>query len=124
MVLAVARASDRSLVAFVLPETVDAAELQAALKRQLPSYMVPDAVLTRSHFPLTANGKIDRDKLANSWDIHVPGKRDAHRREPGTEMEQHVLDCFREALGLQSSTHLGVDDDFFESLICFQLGRC
>ncbi|MGW7098703.1 amino acid adenylation domain-containing protein [Streptomyces sp. NPDC054838] len=44
--------------------SADAASLRSALRRDLPSYLVPDDVVVMSRFPLTANGKIDRDRLA------------------------------------------------------------
>ena len=120
VVLAVSRGSERSLAAFVVPESVDTAALHQALTQYLPSYMVPDTIVTRSHMPLTANGKIDRDALARSLDIIVPGRPGTNHRQPATEVEQYVLDCFKEVLGMPSSTHLGVDADFFEPLPCIQ----
>ncbi|MDX2934499.1 non-ribosomal peptide synthetase [Streptomyces ipomoeae] len=39
-------------------------ELRAALREQLPEYMVPSAVVWHDSLPLTANGKVDRQRLA------------------------------------------------------------
>lgn len=39
-------------------------ELRSALREQLPEYMVPSVVVWHDSLPLTANGKIDRSRLA------------------------------------------------------------
>ncbi|UKY48708.1 non-ribosomal peptide synthetase [Streptomyces inhibens] len=40
-------------------------ELRAALRDQLPEYMVPSVVVWHDSLPLTANGKVDRSRLAS-----------------------------------------------------------
>eukprot|EP00439_Symbiodinium_sp_Y106_P046293 s451_g5.t3 len=115
IVLAASRnSSERRLVAFVAPQSVDSVALRETLRQQLPAYMVPDTIVTRSQMPLTSSGKIDRDLLAKSLEVADSRRQHADRRQPATEMERHVLVCFKEALGMPSSAHLGVDDDFFE----------
>ena len=55
------------IVAVVAPAqdmSVDLAAVQAALKRELPPYMVPQRVDVRPSLPRNANGKIDRALLA------------------------------------------------------------
>jgi len=56
---------DPRLVAYVVPqgEPLVAADLRAALKQQLPDYMVPAAFVPLPALPLTPNGKIDRKAL-------------------------------------------------------------
>ncbi|CAE7727884.1 lgrD [Symbiodinium sp. CCMP2592] len=123
IVLAASRgSSERRLVAFVAPQSVDSVALRETLTQQLPSYMVPDAIVTRSQMPLTSSGKIDRDLLAKLLEVADSKRQHADRRQPATEMERHVLVCFKEALGMPSSAHLGVDDDFFEPPTCMLEG--
>ena len=52
------------LVLFVEAASVDEATLRGGLARTLPGYMVPGRVVAAGHFPLTANGKLDRASLA------------------------------------------------------------
>ena len=124
VVLAVSQqTSERRLVAFVVPQSVDLVALRETLRQHLPSYMVPDTIVTRSQMPLTSSGKIDRDLLAKSLEAAAPRRHHADRRQPAAEMERHVLVCFKEALGMPSSADLGVDDDFFERPTCMLEGR-
>ena len=42
---------------------VESGDLIAQLKKKLPRYMIPNHVYALEQMPLTANGKIDRNKL-------------------------------------------------------------
>jgi hypothetical protein len=42
---------------------VDLARVRAAMRRSLPLYMLPSAIVTMESLPLTQNGKIDRKAL-------------------------------------------------------------
>jgi len=50
----------------VVTGTIDPPTLLATAARWLPAYMLPRTVLIRSHMPLSANGKIDRNAVAQS----------------------------------------------------------
>lgn len=45
------------------------------LRQQLPDYMVPSDLMLATDFPLTANGKLDRQKL------QLQGEQIAHQRD-------------------------------------------
>ena len=51
------------LVAWPLADALDVDGLRASLAAQLPDYMVPTHILPVDAFPLTANGKLDRQAL-------------------------------------------------------------
>jgi amino acid adenylation domain-containing protein len=56
--------ADKRLAAYlVADQSVDAAQLKAALKERLPDYMVPSLYTFLRTMPLTPNGKIDRRAL-------------------------------------------------------------
>ena len=50
-------------------------ELKAFLAARLPEYMVPSGFTVMTHWPLNANGKLDRSQLA------VPGQDEAPQRD-------------------------------------------
>src|SRR5262249_5046647 len=61
------------LAAFVVPDAASKAAEQSLtavvrerLRQRLPSYMLPRKFIVIDAFPLTANGKVDRQKLAES----------------------------------------------------------
>jgi hypothetical protein len=57
--------------------------------------------------PLTANGKVDRDRLPAPGDASGLATGIA----PSTELEQAIAAIWRDVLALD---HVGVDDNFFE----------
>jgi aryl carrier-like protein len=69
--------------------------------------MVPAAFVRVERFPLTANGKIDRDALP------APDRRggDGEEAAPRTPVETVLAEIWKEVLGLE---RVGIHDDFFE----------
>ncbi|CAO3408742.1 amino acid adenylation domain-containing protein [Azospirillum largimobile] len=86
-----------------------APRLLSALRASLPGHMVPSQLLRVERLPLTVNGKLDRDRLADhdqpmqvTASAHVP---------PETPVETALAAIWAEVLGV---TRVGLDDDFFE----------
>ncbi|MEV4130173.1 amino acid adenylation domain-containing protein, partial [Nocardia sp. NPDC049707] len=118
LVRADARTGDQ-LVAYVVPAnggTVDLDELREHLTEQLPSYMVPAAIVVLDAMPLNPNGKLDRRALPE------PVFEAKEFRAPSTPIEEIVVDIFSEVL---SRDRIGIDDNFFDlggnSLIATQV---
>ncbi|MGV7960807.1 amino acid adenylation domain-containing protein [Photorhabdus tasmaniensis] len=108
-VLALGDGRDKHLVAYVVAEVNDrlAANLHAHLSTQLPDYMVPSAFMRLDAFPLTPNGKLDRqalpapDEKAIAHQVYV---------SPHGETETALAAIWCELLGVeQVSRH----DSFF-----------
>ncbi|OZC58844.1 non-ribosomal peptide synthetase [Rhodococcus sp. RS1C4] len=91
-------------VASPASDRVDAAELRETLRRELPSYMVPAAIVELDEFPVNSAGKLDRGALPE------PQVEAAEFRAPSTPVEEIVASVFGEVLG---ADRVGVDDDFF-----------
>ncbi|OZC55760.1 non-ribosomal peptide synthetase [Rhodococcus sp. 06-621-2] len=91
-------------VASSASDRVDAAELRETLRRELPSYMVPAAIVELDEFPVNSAGKLDRGALPE------PQVEAAEFRAPSTPVEEIVASVFGEVLGAE---RVGVDDDFF-----------
>ncbi|NHB98847.1 condensation domain-containing protein, partial [Photorhabdus stackebrandtii] len=114
LVLALGDGQDKRLVAYVVANNVVAeadsglaASLREHLSAILPDYMVPAAFVRLDAFPLTPNGKRDRQALP------APGE-DAFARQvyeaPQGETETALAAIWRELLGIeQISGH----DNFF-----------
>jgi non-ribosomal peptide synthase protein (TIGR01720 family) len=99
------------LVAYVRPESgaVPAVhELRAHLKESLPEVMVPSAVVLLDAFPLTPNGKIDRNALPA---IDVSAGIEAPFVAPQTPNETILANIWSQALRVD---RVGVHDKFFE----------
>ncbi|MEV4234805.1 amino acid adenylation domain-containing protein [Nocardia sp. NPDC049737] len=95
------------LVSYVVPAAgaeVSGEELRAALAEALPRYMVPSAVLVLDEVPLTANGKLDRERLPEP----IAVAREFRAPSPG--IEEMIARTFEQVLDVD---RVGVDDDFF-----------
>ena len=98
-------AGGRRLVAYVVPaQSADA--LKAALREQLPEYMVPAQILGLECLPLNANGKIDRKALP---DVAEAGSDRYVAPRDGLERQLAGLWA-----GLLEVSRVSREDDFFE----------
>ncbi len=101
---------EAELAAYVIPvaEPVPAHALRAHAALSLPAYMVPLTVTTLGAFPLTPNGKVDRQALP------APSRERSSEREligPRTDLERQLVGIWEEQLGVRP---IGVRDNFFD----------
>jgi amino acid adenylation domain-containing protein len=98
--------ADRYVAAYVRrvrDSRLDAGGLRQHLRTSLPEHMLPATITMLDEFPVTANGKIDRDALP---DPQISTSADA----PATAAERRLCALFAEVLGVAA---VGVHDDFF-----------
>ena len=102
------RPGDKRLVAYVQPgPEYDAQALRAHVAAQLPDYMVPSAFVELSDWPVTSNGKLDRNRLpAPELDL-------AEGQAPQTPTETELAGLFIDVLKLKPGTALTTEADFF-----------
>jgi len=102
---------DRRLVAYLVWEGAPAepAALRSYLKKKLPEYMVPAAIVTLQALPLTPNGKVDRKALPPPVVVAAPLLESSGC--PVDPLELQIRYLWQDALGVPS---IGLDDDFFE----------
>jgi|NGEPerStandDraft_6_1074524.scaffolds.fasta_scaffold00031_12 amino acid adenylation domain-containing protein len=105
---AVVIADRQRLVGYVVParpdQPVPADELIGACRDRLPDYLVPAVVIAIDSVPLTANGKLDRDRLPDPSAASPAGGR------PRTAVEERVAAIWTDLLGVE----VGIDDRFFQ----------
>jgi len=100
---------EKRLVAYLVGgEAAGAEVLRAHLAGTLPEYMVPAAYVRLDEWPLTPNGKVDREALpAPEGDAYAARAYEA----PVGETEQALAEIWAEVLGVE---RVGRRDDFFE----------
>ena len=97
-----------ALVAWYLPAVeVSAADLRAALGKELPDYMIPAWFVPLPALPLTANGKVDRKALP-APDASRPEKEFVAPEGP---VQERLAEIWAEVLKLE---RVGARDNFFE----------
>ncbi|MFI9008492.1 amino acid adenylation domain-containing protein [Actinosynnema sp. NPDC053489] len=104
----VARGEPKRLVAYVVGEraATGSGALREQLAARLPDYLVPSAFVALEAFPLTPNGKLDRDALPEP----VVGDAPEDHVEPRTAAERRVAEVWSDVLGVPL---VGAHDDFF-----------
>jgi acyl carrier protein len=103
---------DKRLVAYVAPNQekfAGTSELRLFLRKKLPEYMVPSAFVPLKNFPLTPNGKVDRQALP-SPDTARPDLEDTYVA-PRTLIEESLAKIWAEVLRLE---RVGIRDNFFD----------
>ncbi|KPV61396.1 hypothetical protein QJ48_00270 [Paenibacillus sp. A3] len=109
------RPGDVRLVAYAVPEEEAASDSgftalwRSELRRKLPDYMVPTAIVVMAVLPLSPNGKVDRKALPAP---EVGLVTDAEYVAPRTPVEAKLSELWKEVLGLSAA--VGVKDNFFD----------
>lgn len=104
---------DKSIVAYYITTKAGTQlsndELRDTLHEILPDYMIPSFFSQVHEFPLTLNGKVDRNRLM---------AMDVHRKEfaigytaPATQMEKELVELWEDMLSVDK---IGVYDNFLE----------
>ncbi|WP_340619899.1 amino acid adenylation domain-containing protein [Xenorhabdus siamensis] len=113
---------DKRLVAYLVlqPEiTLNLEQLRETLHTSLPHYMIPNAFVTLESFPLTPNGKLDRQSLPSPDSFAVITQ---DYEAPIGEIENIIAGIWQENLRLD---RIGRHDHFFElgghSLLTLQI---
>ncbi len=116
---------DHRLIAYCLANPnhdglgiAESQKVRSQLGTVLPAYMVPAAIVFLDQFPLTPNGKVDRNVLPMAGDLPAAKEQTA----PHSETERVLAAIWSEVLGMAS---VGVHDNFFElgghSMLCMQV---
>ncbi|MEP6908274.1 MAG: amino acid adenylation domain-containing protein, partial [Pseudoxanthomonas sp.] len=106
-------AEDMRLVAYLVPKSpaalIDIDGILAALRNQLPDYMVPSVMMVLDVLPVTPNGKLDREVLPEPGNDR-PDLATAYE-PPINQDEADVCAAFATVLGIEK---VGRHDNFFD----------
>ncbi|MFT5134413.1 MAG: amino acid adenylation domain-containing protein, partial [Gammaproteobacteria bacterium] len=102
---------DQYLVAYIRSrEALNATQLRDYLQVHLPHYMIPSAFTVLSEFPLTPNGKVDRQALLSMAVDRVDSGKTYSA--PTSGIEKALVEIWSEALHLPEK-EIGIEHDFF-----------
>ena len=114
---------DKYLCAYIIPHTYKSgnlagspetskslklSELRSYLSQHLPDYMIPAYFVILDCFPLTPNGKIDRQALPEPY---TGLSSDSTYIAPRNEIEKKLQESWQQVLGRNL---IGIHDNFFE----------
>ncbi|MCP4176265.1 MAG: amino acid adenylation domain-containing protein [bacterium] len=104
------QSNEKEILAYYISEyKVEAKEIKDFLRIYLPEYMIPNNIFRLDEFPLTVNGKIDKNLLPNSKSNNNINKSDLI--EPGTNLEKSIISIWKEVL---CSDSISIRDNFFD----------
>lgn len=98
----------RNLALWVVPEDedlFDERDLNNALAKSLPEYMIPPFITPLTQFPLNKNGKLDKSRLPSPV-----SNKNQQLREPRNKEESILLEIWKSVL---ATVDIGIDDNFF-----------
>lgn len=107
-------AGDTRLAAFLNVTSsfsLDDREIIRTLKKKLPRYMVPDAFRIMHEFPITLNGKIDKNALVIDTEELISKENEEYETRVLTPTQKRMFDVWASVLKSQAFT---IDDDFFD----------
>ncbi|MFT6046376.1 MAG: acyl-coenzyme A synthetase/AMP-(fatty) acid ligase/acyl carrier protein, partial [Arenicella sp.] len=114
------RENGKSLIAYILTNAGNLLDdktktkfiqcCRSSLKATLPTYMVPRQFIVIDELPLTANGKVDRNKL-NCLNQLQDEQSEVEYVAPETPIQQQLVDIWKSVLKLEK---VGINDNFFK----------
>lgn len=94
-------------------------QMRQQLSTQLPDYMVPSVFIVVPKMPLSANGKVDRQRLLRDF---KPARENKNYVAPRNDVETALCRLWQHVLKIEQ---VGVEDNFFElggdSIVSIQL---
>lgn len=101
--------NNSKLISFLLKSKILQPEIiKQKLVAFLPGYMIPQDFVFLNDYPITNNGKVDKEKLIKNY---LPGLSKIQKVLPSTIKEK---DLFEELKIVLKTNDLGVEDSFFD----------
>ncbi len=99
------------IIAYIIPQKKDALkaeELKKYLMEYLPTHMIPNSFIMLETFPLTANGKLNRNALSA---LNIVKNTENNYQSPKTALEEQLVTIWQEVLSVEK---IGTTDNFFD----------
>ena len=90
---------------YIAEKKVSTKDLETFLKGILAEYMVPNFMVQLDKFPITPNGKIDKEKLPKDFSVNT------QYVEPRNKFEHDISEILKKLLMQEK---VGIDDNFFD----------
>lgn len=105
------RGPEKRLVGYYVSDdsNMTPGHLRSMLTDRLPEHMVPSFLVRLPEFPLTVNGKVDRDALPDPRG-HIASD-DEHYVPASNQREETLVDIWEAVLGID---RIGIHDEFIE----------
>jgi len=101
----------KRLVGYVVAETgVSGTQVKESVRRELPEYMVPNAIVVIDEMPLTANGKLDRQRLESLPEAE-PELSASVQERAASAIEEIIAGIWKDVLKRSS---VGLRQNFFD----------
>ncbi|OAT84217.1 hypothetical protein A6P54_02670 [Bacillus sp. MKU004] len=97
--------SNKVIVSYYISESKEI-NIKKYLEKNLPTYMIPSQIVQVDTFPLTPNGKVDRNKL-----MSIEKNINFRYVNPKNSTEEKLVEIWNDCFGLNE---IGVTDNFFE----------
>jgi amino acid adenylation domain-containing protein len=101
----------KRLAAYVVPAQMpfDVSDIRTRLAQRLPEYMIPGVIIPLEAWPLTANGKLDREALPDPDEC--PTLEATTWAAPRNRTEEILAEIWAEVLGRE---RVGIHENFFD----------
>lgn len=101
---------NKYLCAYIVSDKeIEKDELVKFLSKELPDYMIPVKFIKIDSIPLTVNGKVDKKKLLQIFEVNDDTNKNIIL--PRDDIEKKIVDIWSEILEMNS---ISIYDDFFE----------
>ena len=100
---------NKRLAGYIIPNNAfDKEGILSFVKEKLPEYMIPAVLMEMESFPLTPNGKIDRNALPDPEAVDLSGDKYV---APRNDVEAKLAGIWKDVLEVDE---VGINNDFFE----------
>jgi tyrocidine synthetase-3 len=107
--------AEKYLLAYIVVEDIEVAEIKRIISQFLPLYMIPKFVVLE-RLPLMPNGKVDREKLPEPLQQGGGIEALSHASREGVprdEVEEKLAEIWADILEIEKHT-ISIEDNFFE----------